>query len=121
MKLDIVSTVAALLLLQSTTAFVAPSSKSAHHGVTALSLFGMNGKKTETKTTKVTKKKQPVKKEEKEPMWKKTARLAVTGSADGVSLLGKPQHNWRTGKKMTGYSAAHNWNVTSKRRNEEKK
>ena len=40
-------------------------------------------------------------------------RVAVTGSPDGVSLLGKPQIDWMTGKpvsKPRGYD----WNASSK-------
>ena len=39
--------------------------------------------------------------------------MAVTGSPDGVSLLGKPQIDWMTGKpvsKPRGYD----WNASSK-------
>ena len=40
-------------------------------------------------------------------------RMAVTGSPDGVSLLGQPQIDWMTGKpvsKPRGYD----WNASSK-------
>jgi hypothetical protein len=40
--------------------------------------------------------------------WQKFARIAVTGSPDGVSLLGKPQHDWVTGKPMSG-PKGHKW------------
>lgn len=32
----------------------------------------------------------------------KLLRIAVTGSLDGVSLLGKPQHDWSTGYSKKG-------------------
>ena len=39
-----------------------------------------------------------------DPMWKKALRVLITGSPDGVSLLGKPQIQWSTMK--TEYTAA---------------
>mmetsp|Transcript_15868 Transcript_15868/g.19362 ORF Transcript_15868/g.19362 Transcript_15868/m.19362 type:complete len:134 (-) Transcript_15868:1705-2106(-) len=43
---------------------------------------------------------EPAKKEVKIPAWKKGLQVAVTGSSDGVSLLGKPQFDWATGKPV---------------------
>jgi hypothetical protein len=43
----------------------------------------------------------------------KFMRMAVTGSPDGVSLLGKPQIDWMTGKPLSK-PRGYDWNASSK-------
>jgi len=43
----------------------------------------------------------------------KFLRMAVTGSPDGVSLLGKPQIDWMTGKPLSK-PRGYDWNASSK-------
>ena len=54
-------------------------------------------------------------KKDKEPLWKKAGRMAVTGSMDGVSLLGKPQYDWSTGKPMSR-PKAFDWSASYKKK-----
>ncbi len=95
-----------------------------------LYFFGNSKKGSETTDAKkkVVKKKAavPAKKKaqakvasNREPAWKGFARIVVTGSPDGVSLLGKPQYNWVTGKPMTR-PGAHDWSASYKKRDESK-
>ena len=49
----------------------------------------------------------------KGPAWKVWGRILITGSMDGVSQLGKRQHDWSTGKEMTK-NQAYNWNTSAK-------
>ena len=56
----------------------------------------------------------PKKNGKKDPLWQQFARVAVTGSPDGVSLLGKPQYNWVTGKPMSR-PKAHDWSASYKK------
>mmetsp|Transcript_25603 Transcript_25603/g.38294 ORF Transcript_25603/g.38294 Transcript_25603/m.38294 type:complete len:154 (+) Transcript_25603:97-558(+) len=51
--------------------------------------------------------------------WKKFARIAVTGSPDGISLLGKPQHDWVTGKALSK-PKSHSW-ISSYKQTESRK
>lgn len=104
-------------ILQSTYCFVAPCHK---QGVVAerapaLFLFGNNNNKSQAKKAAVLNKKETNKQETKGPMWKKIARVVVTGSPDGISLLGKPQHDWVTGKPMS-QPAGHSWTSSYKKK-----
>ena len=66
-----------------------PNSNGAFDRKSQLSLFGNSNKDKAQKKAPVTKKmKTQQKQEEKKPVWKKFARIAVTGSPDGISLLG---------------------------------
>lgn len=114
-----------LLTLASVSAF-APihttnSRTNNNNSASQLYFFGNNKKGTEisssTKAKKnvVNKKVVPPKKDgKKDPLWKQAARMAVTGSPDGVSLLGKPQYNWVTGKPMSR-PKAHDWSASYKK------
>ncbi len=77
---------------------------------TELSLFGSN-KKTPKNTKK--QKKTTENSDKKSAAWKKFARIAVTGSPDGISLLGKPQHDWVTGKALSK-PKSHSWTTSYK-------
>ena len=112
MKSFLVSVLLIASTLQVAYCFVAPC----HNQVVierapALFLFGNN--KGQAKKAAVSKK-EVDKQETKGPMWKKIARVVVTGSPDGISLLGKPQHDWVTGKPMS-QPAGHSWTSSYKK------
>ena len=62
-----------------------------------------NTNKQTTKTTKKNDNKNIDDDDDDDPMWKKALRVIITGSPDGISMLGKPQIKWSTMK--TEYTA----------------
>ena len=62
-----------------------------------------SNKQTTKTTTKKKNDNKPDDDDDDDPMWKKALRVIITGSPDGISMLGKPQIKWSTMK--TEYTA----------------
>lgn len=120
MKLAILLT--AFSLFQVTLSF-APSPNNVNGARTSSELFLFGSNKKANTTPKVVKKqKKTVEKKKKSTGdgWKKFARIAVTGSPDGISLLGKPQHDWVSGKALDK-PKSHSWTTSYKETDGRKK
>jgi len=48
----------------------------------------------------------------KNKTWKDYLKLAITGSPDGISMIGKPQYDWGTGK-VVAKRKHFDWNASS--------
>ena len=76
-------------------------------------------KKSSTATTKnaakVSTPKSTKKGDSQKEAWKQFGRILITGSPDGISLLGKPQHDWVTGSSLP-QPKAHSWTSAYKKR-----
>lgn len=57
----------------------------------------------------------PVSKKDELNQGQKLLRIAVTGSLDGVSLLGKPQHDWNEGYTKKNTMSPDEYRGTGKR------
>lgn len=118
MKSALATAIVLLSCLQSSNCFVVvPSHRvSQLERAPALSLFGnVNNKKKDVKQVKQQVEKSKAQKEESQKKaWQQFARILVTGSPDGISLLGKPQHDWVTGNSLP-QPKAHSWTSSYKK------